>query len=468
MLALLPARAGAQPGGDTVAVLAEVHRRMVEKGPTVGPETWPGFRPDTVPVAFVARGRGVLLTGWKEAPPEGFAPVERVPGAAWRAEEARGAASTGAELGGRRVAQVVVDTLDPAALLGVAAHEAFHVFQGAGRRPERRFGRGENSVLVSEYPALDVENEAALALEAALLREALAAAPERTRTAARAWLAAREARHRRMPAEMAEFEAMAELNEGLAEYALLRMRAADGAERVTGGVPEGLMTRVERAPEAASPRLRFYATGAALAYLLDRLAGPGWKAATVDGDLTLQEALARAAGARDEEDALLRSAAARLGGDSLRARTERRVERARAGRLAQVDGARSLPGVLLRIRADSVGGAFGLCGFDPQNMLRVSPSLVLHTRWLRPCAGGALEAELTARVVDDRAAGTLEAVIGAADEVRMTAGGEPLRLGDGERGTVAALRIESPAVALSSPKAVVERRGREVTVTPLR
>jgi hypothetical protein len=462
--ALAPASLPAQPGGDTLAMLEAVHRRLAALGPDVGPRVWPGFRPDTVPVAFALRGRGTLLLGWPGAPPAGFEPVAGRAGAAWLTSGSRSAASTGAELGGRHVAQAVVGGEGEAALVGLAAHEAFHVFQAASRRPGRRFGRGEQSMLVSDYPALDVENEADFALEAALLARALSSSEADARVLAREWLAVREARHRRMSAALAEFETAAELNEGLAEYALLRFQgAAEGAD----GVPADLPRRLSNAVDAGrSPRLRFYATGAAQAYLLDRLAGDGWKTRLVADDLTLQEMLARAAGYRETEDALRRSAAARLDGGALRARAARQVEGLRALRQAQVDSARARPGILLRVDAGRVGGV-GSCGFDPQNLVRVSESVLLHTRWLRPCAGAALEGELTAWIVEDRDRATLEAVIGPEADVRLTIGGAAVALADGERREGAQVRIESPAATLTSARAVLERRGRELVLTPL-
>ena len=51
-LLLFPLGLGAQPGGDTVAVFARAHAEVAASGPTLGPETWPGFRPDTIPQEF--------------------------------------------------------------------------------------------------------------------------------------------------------------------------------------------------------------------------------------------------------------------------------------------------------------------------------------------------------------------------------------------------------------------------------
>ncbi|HEX2208972.1 MAG TPA: hypothetical protein VHG93_14940, partial [Longimicrobium sp.] len=261
----------AQPGGDTAAVVAAAHARIVEAGPALGPATWPGFRPDTLPHVYVLPGRGTMLFGWRGALPEGW--TRTADGAAWLPDADRGAASTGIELGGRGAAQVVVRRLDTGELAGLTAHESFHVFQRASRAQGRRFGAGENSMLLSSYPVFDVENEAMVALEGRLLRAALAAADDSAAArATREFLAVRAARQRRLARSMAEFEDAAELNEGLAEYALHRATSSGRAPAALLSALEGLM-----GDGRSSIRLRFYATGPALAYLLDRLGGAEWK-----------------------------------------------------------------------------------------------------------------------------------------------------------------------------------------------
>src|SRR5688500_15423506 len=173
LLLFCPLSLGGQPGGDTVAVLAGAHARVTASGSTLGPAIWPGFRPDTIPHVYVLPGRGTMLFGWRGALPEGW--IAAADGAAWLPAADRGAASTGIQLGGRGAAQVVVSRLDMDELAGVTAHEAFHVFQRASRVQGRRFGAGENSMLVSTYPAFDLENEALVALEGRRLGDGLLA-----------------------------------------------------------------------------------------------------------------------------------------------------------------------------------------------------------------------------------------------------------------------------------------------------
>jgi len=122
----------------------------------------------------------------------------------------------------------------------------------------------------------------------------------------------------------------------------------------------------------------------------------------------------------------------------------------RAFRRTQVDSVLNAPGVQLVVTVE--GRSLGLCGIDPQNLLQVEPGVLLHTRWLRACAGDALDATFNTPVVQDRTAQVLKAVVGADSSVKVTTGAQ----GD--------VQIESPLVSLRAAKAEVAREGRVLTV----
>lgn len=423
---------------------------------------WPGFRPDTIPVLYVIRGRGTLLLGWRGELPDGFVPAvsdlrEPPQGAGWLAVTDRGAASTGTTLAGRPTAQVVVDSQSIAELLGLTTHEAFHVFETASRKPDKRFGQQENAFLVTSYPIFDPNNEAGMALEGRIL-EATLSAPnaQRRRTLARQFVAVREARHRALGPDLADFEQQAELNEGLAEYTLVR--AVDlaarqrgfpdraGAEQLRAGKRVGLHKLTEDV--SLSIRLRFYATGPALGLLLDALEGAGWKKRLIAENLTVQDALADAAGYRSAERALRRQAESTFVARSLRAAADSSVKGLRAIRRAQVDSALAAPGVQLVVTVD--GRSIGTCGIDPQNLLQVEPGVLLHTRWAQLCTGDVLHVTLNTPAVQER--NSVRAVVGADSTVKVT---------DDGRGMV---QVESPLVSLRAKNASVSRDGRVLTV----
>ncbi len=421
-------------------------------GREMGDSIWPSYRPDTIPVLYLLRGHGTLLLGWRGALPPGFTPDSAAGGAGWQGAVDQAAANTAAELLGRGAAQVVVDTQSIASLVGLTAHEAFHVFERASRTEGRRFGRGENSFLVTSYPVFDPQNEAGMALEGRILAAAERASTKtEKRTLAREFLAVRESRQRALGAEFAEFEQLAELNEGLAEYALVRVvqlaaRLPDfpdraGAEHLQSGKLVGLHRLI--ADVTLSIRLRYYLTGPALGALLDALEGSAWKSRLVNQNLTVQDALADASGYRASELALRRQAETRFVMASLRRGADSGVAGLRA------DSILAAPGVLLTVTIE--GRSLGLCGFDPQNLLQVEPGVLLHTRWVVACAGDAFQATFNTPVVQDRTAQTVRAVVGADSIVKVTVNG-------------ADVRVESPLVSLRASKAEVSRDGRVLMV----
>ncbi|HMA41597.1 MAG TPA: hypothetical protein VKP10_16085 [Gemmatimonadales bacterium] len=468
LLALIATLTANAPLAPDTARLAPVCRRFIALDAA---RIWPGFRPDTLAVAFVVPERGTMLCNWRGTPPDGFTALG-APGLAWIDVASRSAANTNAELAGRHVAQLVAQPdATPAQLVYLAAHEAFHVFERSSRREGKRFGGGENAFLVTSYPVFDRDNEAGFALEARVLAAALAA-PGDSAARAFAWefLALRDARQRALGSDGAEFEQMAELNEGLAEYAGLRAVQVgpldpawrDGAARVAARIAGRLDSVTTQSRN--SLRLRFYATGPALGRLLDRLAGERWKPELVREDRTLQEELAAVTGYGTREARLIAAARARFDWLALTKRTDTTIARLQALRQAQRDSILAAPGIELVIDASAVGG-MGMCGIDPQNLLQAGQGVLLHRRWVRPCVGKALDAEFTTPVVQDQRAGTVRAVIGDETTLRWTAGGTPLALPDGARlGDVRDLRLEAPLVTVQAAHVAVERSGRTVTV----
>jgi len=449
------------PPPETTGRIVTAHQWVVRLGRDMSDSIWPGFRPDTIPVAYVVRGQGTLLLGWRGELPQGFLPITGLAGGGgWLSSADRGAASTGTELEGRPTAQVVVnDSLGVAALLGLTTHEAFHVFEAASKKEGSRFGRGENSFLVTSYPVFDPQNEAGMALEGRILAAAEQAETKvRKRALARQFLAVRESRHRTLGAELADFEQLAELNEGLAEYTLVRVlmlaaRQRDFPDRAGAGrLQTSKLIGLHKLTEdvTLSIRLRYYATGPALGLLLDALEGPSWKTRLMNQNLTVQDALADATGYRSQELGLRRQAESTFVIATLRRSADSGVAGLRAFRRAQVDSVLAAPGVLLVVTVE--GRYLGLCGIDPQNLLQVEPGVLLHTRWLHACAGDAFQATFNTPVVQDRNAQSLRAVVGTDSTVTVTVGAQ----GD--------VRIESPLVSLHATKADVSRDGRVLTV----
>jgi len=150
---------------DPFAVVAEASRlaRL---------DLWPGFRPDSIPVAIYQDGRTLLFR--HPAPPEGFTPVPGPPGVmVFAGRHPSVTANSRVELAGVRTA-----TLMPAPAgqsvterAGVLLHEAFHVFQRT-RHPRWT----ANEVELFTYPVDEPRGAGLRRLETEALRRALAAA----------------------------------------------------------------------------------------------------------------------------------------------------------------------------------------------------------------------------------------------------------------------------------------------------
>ncbi len=409
---------------------------------------------------------------WRDTLPSGFFPLSDRPRAAWTDTRAVSFPR------GRPIAFLSVDsTATPGSVLGLALHEQFHAFQAAAARRGRRFGAGENALLVATYPAFDIANEAAVALEGRLLGRALRARNRRhAQRLAREFLAVRESRQTRLDSTFVQFEIAGELNEGLAQYALIR-----GLRELAGIDPLRFSRAAasERADETAlldslldvgprSIRRRFYATGSAIALLLDWLADSTWKARLVRDDATLQQQLADAADYHGR-DALGAAWARRMETElgRLRADAERTVALLDRRRRAKRDSVAGEPGLRLVVDPAALRGRrFDWCSFDPQNVLMTADGELLHTRMLRVCSGDAAEVQFGKPVVEDRTTGILRTVVDSTATIVTSAGAAVPLPADGSTIEVTQLRIESPGVTLTAARATLNRRGTELRVAP--
>lgn len=478
VVALMSRSISAQIPMDSLTAIASINRDFVRLGRQHGESIWPGYRPDTIPIAYVFP-QGTALFNWRGSLPAGFQAVPGVPDAGWVSRQNIAAASTGTTIAGRNVAQVSVSSLAAEVILPLAFHEAFHAFEHARQRPGFRFGRGENSFYVASYPIFDVHNESMWALEGRLLSDALAAnSVVRKRELAREFVGVRRQRQRLLEPSFAEFEQASEMNEGLAEYALVRalqLLAADEAlSPATRDAARRLLTK--RISDLArltqnvtqSFRLRFYETGPAQALLLDMIAGPTWKSRMMLQNQSLQDALAEATGLDDPTRTAYRSAMARLDTVSITTESSARVASLVALRRRQVDSVLSAPGVLLELSAGELPSKdFNACGFDPQNHLQVSRTVQMQTRWWRPCTGG-VSGEFAVPSVHDDDAGTVRGVIGQLADLKLTVAGKPVALTDGlmlQRATD--VRLEAPRANAEARLARVSFDGRTLRVVAL-
>jgi hypothetical protein len=370
--ALPPASAARQRarGGVPAMTAADVYA-VVDEVDAVAARSalWPGFDPRRVPLA-IYNGDATLLFRHPNPPPEFVSLSSRQGVWAFAGRHESVTANASAELGGVRVATAMLKPSarrDVRAQAALVIHEAFHVFQR-----ERHPDWSANELELFVYPFEDADALRLRRLETlALSRAETSRAPADAACWASAALNLRAERYARIPSGSAAYERGTELNEGLASY--VEMLAA-GRGHKTSLSPEDF--------PASEVRQRAYATGRALATLLDRFA-PDWKQRLEAGDkrpldVALAAALpARAAGRCEPAPLQLRDASERARRDVAALVAKR--EALRRDFLAR-------PGWKLELVVE--GPPLFPQGFDPLNVERVGAREVLHTRYLK-LGGGA-------------------------------------------------------------------------------
>lgn len=357
----IPEFAAAQDQERALAVEREVERLAAQR------VLWPGYDPLAIPLAVYTGERTYLFR--HPSPPEGFSPVagSRPAAFAFQGRHPSVTSNTSAEIGGTATATLLVDrpvagksTTDLAA---VALHEAFHVYQR-----QRHPGWSGNEGDLFLYPTDDVRLLGLRRLESAALRRALEA---RDTAGVACWarlaLGYRRERFAAMDLAFSTYERRTELNEGLATYVQLRATGKTTVEIPAAEFPP------------ARIRDRTYATGPALAFLLDRMR-PGWQAALeADDKQYLDRMLESALGPNGQGPAQCALAADEV----------ERVEKTAKEGVAAVIAARgerrnafdARPGWRVAVEA-APGKPLWPQGFDPLNVERVEGG-ILHTRFVR-------------------------------------------------------------------------------------
>lgn len=331
-------------------------------------DLWPGFAPESVPVAIFDGTTTWLIN--HPSPPPGFSRVADVPGAFAMPGRPRSlTANTGTTLGGVPTATVMADFAHgtPRSWAAVIAHEAFHVFQA-----KRHRAWVANEADLFAYPFGSASALALRRLEFEALRRAVGATSVE---GAACWAGvAMKERADRFPLigpASARYERMTELHEGLAQY--VQTRAEQQA-------PIALLPDTGFGTDAI--RDRGYRSGLAMGVILDRLE-PRWRSTLdrADTGMTLDSLLSTAAhthaAGRCGFSAVRRTAAA------ARARADSAM---REARLVQKEReALAAPGWTVRI--ESADTPLRVAGFDPLNVTRLSASRVLHSRMIELTRG---------------------------------------------------------------------------------
>lgn len=357
LTASLPVFAQQSPSAGTLQVIRAFRRIAAQ-------DLWPGFQPATTPVEFFGGTNTYLLN--QPSPPDGFHPVagqQNVYVYPGQHETVR--ANTGTVVNG--VPTATADISGNASPAGEQAallvQETFHVFQ-AKRYP--KWGGDEMDLFT--YPVDNAEVLAQRRLESiGLVRAMDATEPKEVNCWAAAAMAVRSRRFAALPATAAAYERGIELREGLAQCVQFKSFGKQAP-----------LTAEDFPPDQTSVRQRAYASGQALALLLDRV-DSAWKS-RLGGDppVSLDELLA-----------------ARLGEMTVRAGCDFTAEETHTAQAqAQRDIADFTGGLGNRkrdflaaagVRLEIVAGKEPLWpqGFDPWNVVILGNKEILHTRWQR-------------------------------------------------------------------------------------
>jgi hypothetical protein len=367
-LVLLLATAAAQQPPVGAAHVVEVFHQFDRIGTQ---PLWPGFEPTTTAVE-VYDGSNTYLDHHPK-PPEGFTPVAGAPGVfIFPGQHDSVRANTGTELNGVPTATADISkskatTREQAALL---IHETFHVYE---KTAHPKWAPNEAELFT--YPFEDAEALYRRRAETAWLVDALQQTyPNQTLQSktcvAELALKQRQGRFRLMSAGAAAYERGIELNEGLAQY--VEYKSIGKPPALTGqDFPLELI------------RQRGYATGQALAVLLDRFS-PDWQKTIAD--TPLDELLTRSISKTGCQIGIPPAAQ-----EKLRKEAAREIQELFTARTQRKQSFLAAPGWRIEI----IAGKEPLWpqGFDPWNVQNLGNNDILHTRWAKlGNAAGAIEA----------------------------------------------------------------------------
>lgn len=328
-------------------------------------QVWPGFKPSEWPVAVFDGTQTILLR--HPSPPPEFTPLAGHPGVlAVTGRHPAVVTNSTREIGGVRTGTVIVTPaqgLEGTMLAYV--EEIFHVFwlqRHANFRP--------NEMARYAYPLNDAGHLQRLLAEDEALARALDSAHL---TDAAAWAgAALQIRRDRRPSladYVQEFETGLEMMEGTANY-VARVAVGQSAGATAARL------RVRR--DAEGIRWRFYDTGAAICFLLDRFQ-PDWKA-RIDSEPELTTAgLLEAAVARSSaRPAVFSPTELAVFGNKAAAEIEALSARQRSVR-ADLSGR---PGPRVVIEVGAGAEPLRVTRFDPINLLVLGAGEIAHANYI--------------------------------------------------------------------------------------
>lgn len=296
--------------------------------------------------------------------------------------------------------------------LVITFHEAFHGFERDPKRAGAKW-RAENSLLIFEYAETSARNNALFNVESRILYSALQSGnPSELKQKARQFLAVRKLRQSELEPRFAEFEKGAESNEGLAEYAGTKavVVGMEAARRKKISVPFAnsdakvfLIRKFEKLNSimnvGRNARLKFYYTGSAQAFLLDRLM-PDWKTKVQMKGAALQDLLEESVNLKTAPhaiDAVLQQ----YDYEKILREEETTVAQRKASNKALLDSILTQKGLRFVIDYSASERQPQIQSFDPMNVTMITPKVRLHTRMVRFANNNTFTVDFSQPVIED-------------------------------------------------------------------
>lgn len=338
--------------------------KLVEKTKVLSENSlWSGFDPGEIPLA-IFDGTDTYLYGHPSVPAD-FEEIINKPGFyRFSGRHEAVVANSSSDIAGVRCATVMLDLLKNRPLSEAAAvviHEKFHVFQAG---IFKKWGINEAEGFT--YPMADVDQNLLFALEAEALARALESASEDD---ALSWtkkaLELRNDRIKRLGSDTFVYDRNVEAIEGTATYIEKKSIKKQFS-------PDKLRIKYD----VLEVRRRCYATGAALAALLDRF-NIKWQEQLSLGDISLDELLSGAVKDKNIQSGKFSESTV----SKIKIEVESDVDSYKARLSNFRKDFEKIKGYRVEIVA-AAGKPLGPKGFDPMNVVALNEKELLHNRFI--------------------------------------------------------------------------------------
>lgn len=296
--------------------------------------------------------------------------------------------------------------------LVITFHEAFHAFQRDANRKGRKWS-AENAMLVFEYQESSARSNALFIIESRILRLALQSKNKSDlKEKVRQFLAIRRLRQSEIEPHFVEFEKGAELNEGLAEYVgtkavSLGMEAARQKQISVPFTEPDVETYLSKKFEMLDSitkvgqniRRKFYYTGSAQGFLLDRLM-PDWKTKVQMEGKSLQELLEAGIGKLSQPKEV-NPFLSKYGYEKILAEEEIAVAQRNTNNQRLLGNTLNQKGRKYVIDYSALSKPAGISNFDPMNVTMITLKMRIHTRNVTFTGENSFTAIFSQPVVED-------------------------------------------------------------------